>query len=66
MKIINEITVSFTEKELQILISEQLKKEGYELKGNIKINTGIITRGFGLSEHDNTEFKNITCLAVKI
>lgn len=63
MTITENVTVTLNEEELNELIKDKLKREGFEIVGKIKVNVGTVSRGYGQMEHDVTEFQNITATA---
>ena len=66
MNILESIDVTLTQTDICELIKKELNIQGYSITGDISINIDTITTGFGMNEHDQTVFKNITCKAIKI
>ncbi len=66
MNILENIIITLSEQDINEIIVKELKSKGFTVVGKVNINIGTKTVGYGLSEHDITEFKNITCTASKI
>ena len=66
MNIIENVTITLSENDLQELIKENLEKQGFRIDGKISINMKTQTVGYGPAERDETVFTSITCRAKKI
>jgi len=65
MDIIENISVTLTEKEIQELIEKELRSKGYTIEGKISINLTTQYSGQGSNETSEKVFSNITCKASK-
>ncbi len=60
MKIIENITINLSEDDVKKIIANYIETEGYELKGEVQVNVGTITTGYGMGEIDTVVFKGIS------
>jgi hypothetical protein len=65
MDITNNIVVTLKREDIQELVKESLKNQGYAIIGNININARTVTTGYGMAEHDEVVFDTITVNAKK-
>lgn len=64
MNIVKCITIELTPDNLREIVAEYLKTEGYEVeKKNVKFNVGRHLEGYGMGEHEVTEFLGLSVTA---
>jgi hypothetical protein len=65
MDIVNNVVVTLKREDIQELVKDALKKQGYAIIGDININSRKVTTGYGMAEHDEVVFDSITVNAKK-
>ena len=54
-------TINFTEEDVKKIIKEWLENKNYQVTGEVKIDIGKVSVGYGPTEHDAWAFRGASC-----
>lgn len=54
-------TINFTEEEVKKIIKDWLESKNYQVTGEVRIDVGKVSVGYGPTEHDTCAFRGASC-----